>query len=465
MDGTTESAAAVPATLSRTLERRHVTMISIGGIIGAGLFVGTSAAIVAAGPAAVLSYAGAGLLMLLIMRMLGEMAVALPQVRSFTEFTRAGLGAGAGFVAGWLYWYFWVVVIPVEAIAGSILLHHWLPVPTWAIGLVLMAMMTAVNLLSAKSYGEFEFWFASIKVAAIIAFIAVTASYAFGFTSPGGNTFSNLVSHGGFAPHSLIAALAVIATAFFAMTGAEITTIAAAESKEPGRAIAQMSRSVAVRILAFYVCSLILIVSVVPWTEVKAGESPFTLAMVTIGLHGADKIMSVIILTAVLSCLNSSFYVCSRVLFVLAEHRDAPQWLVKLNVRHVPTRSVLIGAVAGVLGILANSASPDGLFAFLVNAAGALILFVYIMTALAQIRLRRARQRAGQSEAGLSMWWFPWASYFTIAGMAAVLVAMVMTPDLASQLYVSLIPLAVAVLAYGMLWLRRSRQPGFRAVQ
>ena len=426
-------------------------MISIGGIIGAGLFVGTSAAIVAAGPAAVLSYMAAGLLMLFIMRMLGEMAIASPHIQSFTEFARAGLGPGAGFVAGWLYWYFWVVVIPIEAIAGANLLHGWLPLPTWEIGLGLIAAMTAVNLMSARSYGEFEFWFASIKVAAILAFIVIACSYAFGWTSPSGNTFGNLVNLGGFAPHGYVAALAGVATAFFALTGAEIITIASAESKEPSRAVAQMTRSVVMRILAFYVTSLLLIVAVVPWTAVKSGESPFTLAMATVGLPWADKIISAVILTAVLSCLNSSFYVCSRVLFVLAANHDAPKWLVKLDSRRVPSRSVLIGAVAGILGILANKMSPTGVFAFLVNAGGALILFVYIMIAISQIRLRFERQRQGQKEAALTMWWFPWGSYLTIAGMFAVLCAMLSTPDLADELYVSLVALIVALLAYGLL--------------
>jgi GABA permease len=440
--------AAGTGGLSRSLAPRHVTMISIGGIIGAGLFVSSSAAIVAAGPAVVLSYLGAGVLVFLIMRMLAEMAVALPQVRSFSEFARAGLGDGAGFLAGWLYWYFWVVVIPVEAIAGANLLHGWIALPTWQLGLALMAVMTAVNLLSARSFGECEFWFASIKVAAIIVFIALAAAYAFGWTAPQGATFANLVSHGGFAPHGFLAVLAGITTVFFAVTGAEITMVAAAESKEPARAIARMTRSVISRILMFYVASLFLIVSVVPWDRVVAGQSPFTLALTTIGLTWAGTAMSVIILTAVLSCLNSSFYVCSRVLFVLAEHRDAPQWLVKLSSSRVPARSVLIGAVAGVLGIIANAAAPTTVFAFLVNASGALILFVYSMICVSQIRLRRARERNGVAEPALQMWWFPWASYAAIAGMAAVLLAMACTPALASQFYVSVLTLAIALIAW-----------------
>src|ERR1039457_7024690 len=262
------AASAAPAaeqTLSRSLMARHLTMISIGGIIGAGLFVGSSTSIIAGGPASFISYGITGLLILLIMRMLAEMATALPHVRSFTEFARAGLGDGAGFVVGWLYWYFWVLVVPVEAIAGAKILQHWLPVSPLQIGIGLMTIMTGVNLMSARSYAEFEFWFASIKVAAILVFIAIAGSYAFGLSSPHGATFGNLVDHGGFTPHGWIAVLAAVPTVFFAMTGAEITTIAAAESAQPGRAVARMSTAVIWRILIFYVGSVFLIVSVTPW--------------------------------------------------------------------------------------------------------------------------------------------------------------------------------------------------------
>jgi GABA permease len=235
--------------LSRSLQPRHITMISIGGMIGAGLFVSSSAAIAATGPAIVISYLITGTLVLLVMRMLGEMALTVPTVRSFTEFARVGLGNWGGFLAGWLYWYFWMIVVPVEAIAGANILHGWTGLPPLALGLMLMGVMTAVNLMSARSYGEFEFWFASIKVAAIIAFIALAAAFAFGFTSGSGPTFGNLTQYGGFMPKNLVAVLSGAVTVYFSLTGAEITTIAAAESKEPARAVARMSSTVIVRIL------------------------------------------------------------------------------------------------------------------------------------------------------------------------------------------------------------------------
>ncbi len=442
--------------LSRSLKPRHLTMISIGGIIGSGIFVSSSTSIIAGGPASFISYAICGFLILLVMRMLAEMATALPKVRSFTEFARAGLGEGAGFVVGWLYWYFWVLVVPVEAIAGAKILEHWIPLPPLPIGVGLMTVMTCVNLMSARSYAEFEFWFASIKVAAIVVFIAIATSYAFGWTAPHGATFGNLVDHGGFTPHGWIAVLAAVPTVFFAMTGAEITTIAAAESAQPGRAVARMGSAVIGRILVFYVISLFLIVSVTPWNTVRSGESPFTLALNTMHVPWAGEIMTVIILTAVLSCMNSAFYVSSRVLFILAAHGDAPKGLVKLNARKVPVGSVLMGSLAGFLGILAAT-KAKGVFDFLVSSSGALAVYIYMAIAAAQITLRKRRERDGEPLPPVMMWLFPWLSYVAIAGMGAVLIAMAFTPGLQQDFKFSCITLVVVLIAYLIVY--RLRQP------
>jgi len=437
-------------------------MISIGGIIGAGLFVSSSTSIIAGGPASFISYLITGLLVLLEMRMLGEMTTALPHVRSFTEFARAGLGEGAGFVVGWLYWYFWVLVVPVEAIAGAKILQSWLPFSPLQIGIGLMSVMTCVNLMSARSYAEFEFWFSSIKVAAIVVFIAIAASYAFGWTAPHGATFGNLVDYGGFTPHGWIAVLAAVPTVFFAMVGAETVTIAAGESAQPGRAIAKMTTAVIWRILIFYVVSLFFIVSVTPWNTVRSGESPFTLALNTMHVPWAGTIMSAIILTAVLSCLNSAFYVSSRVLFILAERGDAPQSLVKLNARRVPVGSVLMGAVAGFVGIIAATQAPQVVFDFLVSSSGAVVVFVYMAICVAQIALRRRRERNGEPQPAISMWLFPYLSYAALAGMGAVLIAMAVTPRLQKDFYFSCITLVAAIATY-MITNRRRRSRMARA--
>jgi GABA permease len=436
-------------TLGKGLESRHVAMISIGGIIGAGLFVGSSAAIASVGPAIIISYILAGLLILCVMKMLGELAASNPHITSFTEFTRAGLGNWAGFTTGWLYWYFWVVVVAIEAIAGAVILKEWMPFEVWQIGLGLMLIMTAVNLMSTRSYGEFEFWFASLKVAAILAFIAVGAAALFGWTpqTPDGG-FSNLFIHDGFAPLGVAAVLAGVVTVIFSLVGAEIATIAAAESEEPAKAVAKLTTSVAIRIVLFYVLSILLILAIVPWNQIVPGESPFAEALDRIGVPFAAFMMKMVVLTAVLSCLNSGLYVTSRVLFTLAARGDAPQSLVKLNARKVPARAILLGSLFGYAAVIASIVSPQLVFAFLLNSSGATMLIVYIAIAASQIRLRQAMEKTGSGEVQARMWLFPALSYLVIAGMVAVLAAMTSTPSLMAQLVASLFGLVVVLGLY-----------------
>lgn len=444
-----EMPADTPQGLGKGLAGRHVAMISIGGIIGAGLFVGSSAAIAAVGPAIIVSYIIAGLVILCVMRMLGEMAAATPGIGSFTEFARLGLGNWAGFTSGWLYWYFWVVVVAIEAIAGATLLKEFIPFEVWQIGLVLMVLMTAVNLMSTRAYGEFEFWFASMKVAAIIAFIVIGAGYVFGFAPPEVRSFENLYAGpGGFAPFGGWSIVSGVTTVIFALCGAEIATIAAAESTEPAKTIARMTSSVAVRILLFYVLSMTLILTIVPWQTIVPGTSPFAVALDTVGVPATTLTMKFIVLTAVLSCLNSGMYVTSRVLFTLASRGDAPQWAVKLNKRRVPARAILIGSVFGYAAVIASIISPTRVFAFLVNASGATMLMIYLLIALAQIKLRREIEATEPDRLLIRMWLFPYLSWLVIAAIAGVLLSMLFQKDLAVQLYASLLGAAVALVLY-----------------
>jgi len=444
-------------TLGRGLRSRHVTMISIGGIIGAGLFVGSSAGIATVGPAILVSYLLAGAVVLVVMRMLAEMAAATPGLGSFTEYIRLGLGPWAGFVSGWLYWYFWVVVVAIEALAGAGLLHHWIALPVWTIVLVLMLALTAVNLMSSRSYGEFEFWFASIKVGAIVAFIVIGFAYVLGLTSPAGTTFANLYSDRGFAPFGWPAVLAGATTIVFSLCGAEIATVAAAESNEPTAVISKLTGTLALRILLFYVLSIVLIVTVVPWREVAPGSSPFALALERLRLPGAATIMNLIVLTAVLSCLNSGLYVTSRVLFTLAARNDAPQALIALSARRVPWRAILIGSSFGYLAVLLSVLSPEKAFAFLVNASGALMIVIYLLACFAHLRLRRRMGGASPDRLTIQVWLFPWLSWLTIAAMLGVLVAMAFRAELALELEASLVAVAVVLLAYGAVRVRRRR--------
>jgi GABA permease len=437
--------------LSRSLKSRHVSMIVFGGIIGAGLFIGSSTAISTIGPAAVISYALAGLLVLFVMRMISEMALALPGIQTFPEFARVGIGNWAGFLVGWLYWYFWVVVIAIEAIAGAKIICEWIPqFEIWQVGIVLMAILTGVNLMSAKSYGEFEFWFASSKVVAIIVFIFVAGAFATGLTSPTGPTFSNLTAHGGFAPAGIAAIFAGVATTIFSLCGAEIATLAAAESKDGAKTIAKMTVSVSVRILIFFVLSIFLIVSIVPWNEIQVGASPFAHALRIMGYPAADLMMNAIVLVAVLSCLNSGIYITSRAMFGLAQNRDAPQSCVQLSKSRVPARAILIASLFSYFALAASVLSPDRVFNFLVNSSGAIMLIIYLLIAVAQLRLRSKFEAEAPEKLQVKMWFHPYGTYAAIAGILGVLALMATSRTQAIEFWASILVMAAFLGSYGL---------------
>ncbi len=448
-----ETAAVIESEpqLTKSLRSRHVAMISIGGIIGGGLFVNTMVYISDMGPAVLVSYLLTGLIVLFVMRALAEMATARHGVGSCTEYSRFAMGNLAGYTFGWIYWYFWVVVVAYEAIVGAKIASQWLPgIPPWAIGLTLTALLTGSNLLSARSYGEFEFWFSSIKVAAIIVFILVAASYAFGLNPTGAPTFNNLVNDGGFAPKGWSAVLVGVVSLVFTLVGAEITTVAAAESEAGEKIIAKLTTNLIVRMLLFYVLAIALIIAVVPWREVAAQKeigvmSPFTMALRTVGVPGAPTIMDAIILVAVLSCLNSGIYVGSRVMFGLSSRGDAPAFLRKIDRRGVPAAAILVASALSMLIIPLDGPYSQDLYSFLLNASGALMIFVYIGVASSQLILRK---RTPPEELHVRAWFHPWGGYFAIAAMVAVLVAMALTPGKNTELMASTILAAIIVASY-----------------
>src|SRR5215217_4283133 len=379
--GTERASTGGQQKLQPGLKRRHMTMISLGGIIGAGLFVGTGPILNQAGPATVLTYLLTGVLLILIMRMLGEMAVAQPSVGSFSDYGRIALGNWAGFSIGWLYWYFWAIVVGFEAtVAAGIISGYVSFLPPWLIALALVLLLTATNLYSVGSYGEFEFWFASIKVAAIVIFIVLAILFIIGVLPGGGMGLSNLYDEGGFFPNGALVMFSGVVTVIFAFVGAEIVTIAAAESSEPQRGVARATNQVIYRILLFYVVSVFFLAAVVPWHTKFADvviRSPFTVAFQKMGIPFAPTLMNFVVLTAVLSVLNSSLYTTSRMLFALTRHNDAPQFFLHTTRRGVPIWAILAGTSFGYVSVLLYYFFPEEVFTWLINASGAIALFVY----------------------------------------------------------------------------------------
>lgn len=412
--------------LSAGLKDRHVTMISIAGVIGAGLFVGSANAIASAGPGVLISYAFAGLLVILVMRMLGEMAAAAPDSGSFSTYADRAIGPWAGFSVGWLYWWFWVLVIPVEATAAASILNSWLPaVPQWTWALVITLLLTVTNLFSVANYGEFEFWFALLKVVAIVGFIVIGVLAVLGLLPGSGvSGVSRLFDTGGFVPNGFGAVIAAVLTTMFSFMGTEIVTIAAAESDKPAEKIGRATRSVIWRISIFYLASILLVVALVPWNSAQLTETgSYQSALDLIGIPGAKGIVDVVVLVAVASCLNSALYTASRMIYSLGRRGQAPAAVMRTTGNGVPRVAVIASTVVGFVAVIANYAFPEAVFTTLLATSGAIALLVYLVIAVSQLRMR-VKLEADGVEMPVRMWAYPWLTWAVVIVIPVMLVYM-----------------------------------------
>lgn len=446
-----------PSDVPRTLRQRHVRMIALGGIVGASLFVGSGAVIHTVGPASILSYALGGVLVILVMRMLGEMATASPTLGSFMEYARTSLGGWAGYTIGWLYWYFWVGVVAFEAVAGAKLLMLWiLGVPQWVLSLILMTLLTATNLVSTRSFGETEFWLASIKVVTIVVFLVAGTLFALGLWPDATLSVGN-VALDGFAPNGLSAILHGVVLVIFSYVGTEIVTIAAAESDNPVKSVVKATSSTVWRVIIFYVGSVTLLVMMTPWDRIPVETSPYAAAFGKMGVPAATTVINVVVLTSVLSVLNSGLYTASRMLFALQRNRWAPRWVAHRSRKGTPWKAILACTSVGYVAVAMSYVAPDTIFNFIINSAGAVGLFVYAIIAGSQLRMRRQLEREAPDRLKLRMWGYPYLSWATLVAIIVVLSSMLLVPDARSQLYLSVLSLAAILVTYVLV---RSRRHG-----
>ncbi|MCF2532029.1 amino acid permease [Yinghuangia soli] len=446
---------AAPQALGGGLKQRHLSMMALGGVIGAGLFVGSGAGIAAAGPAILISYVLAGALIMLVMRMLGEMAAAMPASGSFSVYAERALGRSAGFTTGWLYWALIAMGVAVEAIGAAKILAGWLPaVPEWSFVLVLMVVVTLANLASVGFFGEVEFWFAGIKVAAIVLFLGLGALAIFGVlpdTDPVG--FANLTGDGGFLPNGWAGVVTGLLAAVFAFGGLEVVTIAAAESDDPRGAVARAVRTAVWRIALFYIGSMAVVVTLLPWDAAEVGASPYTAVLDRIGIAGAGQIMNVIVLLALVSAMNANVYNTSRMLFSLCGRGEGPRALLKLSRRRVPYLTVLASVAFGFVSVVFSFVWEDTVFTYMLNAVGAVLLVVWGLIAASQLRLRYRLERENGGELPVRMWGFPYLSWLALAGIAAVLVLMLRDPATREQvLWTAGLTLALAAVTPVRTW-------------
>ncbi|MFD7442118.1 amino acid permease [Streptomyces sp. NPDC059909] len=433
VDATTVDSEA----LAHGLKQRHLSMIALGGVIGAGLFVGSGAGIAAAGPSIVVAYAISGLLVMLVMRMLGELSAAHPASGSFSVHAERAIGPWAGFTAGWAFWFLLCVAVGLEGIGAAKIVTGWLPgTPEWAWVALFMLVFCGTNLAAVKNFGEFEFWFAALKVGAIVLFLGLGVLAIVGVL-PGTDApgTANLTGDGGFMPHGTEGLVVGLLASVFAYGGLETVTIAAAESEHPMQGVAKAVRTAMWRIGLFYVGSMAVIVTLVPWDDKTVVEKgPYVATLDHLGIPAAGQIMNVVVLVALLSAMNANIYGASRMAGSLVARGQGPKVLGRIS-GGVPRVAVLTSCVFGFVCVMLSYWRPDDVFIWLLNMIGAIILVVWFFIAVSQLLLRRRTEREAPEKLAVKMWAYPYLTWVALAGMAAVFVLMAREADTRLQLY------------------------------
>ncbi|MBX7272713.1 MULTISPECIES: amino acid permease [Stutzerimonas stutzeri subgroup] len=441
--------------LQRGLKNRHIQLIALGGAIGTGLFLGSAGVLRSAGPSMILGYAIGGFIAFLIMRQLGEMIVEEPVAGSFSHFAHKYGGGYAGFLSGWNYWVLYVLVGMAELTAVGKYVQFWWPdIPAWATAAAFFVLINLINLSDVKAFGEAEFWFAIVKVAAIVGMILLGLFLL--VSGQGGEqaSISNLWTHGGFFPNGFSGMLLALAIIMFSFGGLELVGITAAEAAEPKTVIPKAINQVVYRILIFYIGALTVLLALYPWDALlqtlgSAGDpysgSPFVQIFSLIGSDTAAHLLNFVVLTAALSVYNSGVYCNSRMLYGLAEQGDAPRSLMKINARGVPVLAVGVSALVTLLCVAVNYLFPQGALELLMSLAVAALVINWAMISLAHLKFRRAMQRQGV-EPSFKAFWFPLSNYLCLAFVSGILVIMLWLPGIRMSVFA--IPVWV-----GFLWL------------
>jgi L-asparagine permease len=446
---------------AKSLSNRQVQMIAIGGAIGVGLFLGAGGKLAAGGPGLILSYAICGVAAFFVMRALGELVLHRPTAGSFVSYAREFIGPWAGFASGWLYWLNWAMTGVAETTAVGIYVHRWLPgVPQWVVALAALVVLLSVNLLSVRLFGELEFWFSVVKVLAIVTFLFVGlglvltgAGIGQGHAGP-----ANLTAHGGPLPHGLPVVLMSLQAVVFAYSGIEMVGIAAGETRNPRRVLPRAINGVVWRIGLFYVGSVILLAMVLPWTAYSAGESPFVTVFSRLGVPGAGDIMNAVVLTAALSSCNSGLYATGRIMRALSARGEAPEFVGRMNDRHVPYGGILFTALVLMLGVGLNYAVPKMAFDIATSVSSLGVVAVWTTLVYCQLRLRAAANRGEVARPAFRMPGAPVTNWATLAFLAVV-VGLMAFADEANQIAFWCLPVVVVVLFAGWRVVRRRLTP------
>ncbi|MDF7681703.1 aromatic amino acid transporter AroP [Enterobacteriaceae bacterium ESL0689] len=440
--------------LKRSLKNRHIQLIALGGSIGAGLFMGSASVIQSAGPGIILGYVIAGFIAFMIMRQLGEMVVEEPVAGSFSYFAYKYWGNFAGFSSGWNYWVLYVLVGMTELTVVGKYIHFWWPqVPMWVSAASFFVIINAINLANVKVYGEMEFWFAIIKVVAVVAMILFGCWLLLSGHGGPQATIRNLWDQGGFLPHGFSGLVMVMTIIMFSFGGLELVGITAAEASHPEKSIPKATNQVIYRVLIFYIGSLTILLSLLPWTRVTDKTSPFVLIFHELGDVLVANALNIVVLTAALSVYNSCVYCNSRMLFGLAQQGNAPRILLNVDKRGVPVTTILVSAVVTALCVLINYLVPESAFNLLMALVVSALVINWAMISLAHIKFRCAKQQQGITTRFPSLF-YPLSNWICLLAMGAILIIMLMTPGMAISVY--LIPVWLAALGVGYLVKQKS---------
>lgn len=439
--------------LHRGLKDRHIQMIALGGAIGVGLFLGASRAIAVAGPGLLMSYALGGLIVFFIMRALGELLLYRPVAGSFATYAEEFIGPFAGFATGWSYWFTWVTIGMAEITAVAVYVHYWFPeLPQWIPALTTLAVLYAVNRISVALFGELEFWFALIKVVTIVAMILIGLAIIFFDITPLGRTagFSNLWTHQGFMPFGILGVVMTLQIVMFAYQGVELIGVTAGEAQNPEKVLPNATNSIIWRILAFYIGALVVMMALVPWNELKPGISPFVFVFERIGIPGAAGLINFVVITAAASSCNSGIFSTGRMLYTLAQFRQAPQAFGKVNRHHLPANAITFSAGLMSIGVLLNYVVPEQVFTWVTSISLIGALWTWSVIVIAHLGYRKA-VAAGQAKAvAFRMPGAPYMNWVVVAFMVAVGALLALDPSTRVALYVAPVWFALLGIGYRM---------------
>ncbi|MGF6327476.1 histidine transporter [Pseudomonas sp. BS3782 TE3695] len=444
--------------LKRGLSARHIRFMALGSAIGTGLFYGSASAIQMAGPAVLLAYLIGGAAVFMVMRALGEMAVHNPVAGSFGQYASTYLGPMAGFILGWTYAFEMVIVGMADVTAFGIYMGFWFPeVDRWIWVLGIVSVVGGLNLCNVKVFGEMEFWLSLLKVAAIVAMIlGGFGIMLFGIsTAPGAQAtdISNLWSHGGFMPNGVGGLIASFAVVMFAFGGIEIIGVTAGEAKDPQRVLPRAINAVPLRILLFYVLTMLVLMSIFPWQQIGSQGSPFVQIFDKLGISSAATILNIVVISAAVSAINSDIFGAGRMMYGLAQQGHAPKGFARLSRNGVPWLTVVVMSSALLLGVLLNYLIPENVFLLIASVATFATVWVWLMILFTQVAMRRSMSAEQVAQLKFPVPFWPYAPMAAIAFMLFIFGVLGYFPNTQAALIVGLVWIVLLVLAY-LTWVK-----------